>query len=156
MADSGHGGQTKDKDGDEIDGFDEVVFPLDYKTAGHLVDDDMHALMVHPLPTGCRLTALFDVRTLLLSPSPILAHSLTRPRRSAVVPLRLGPRPPLRLPLRRPPEGRAGALQVPRGARLARGRRQLERLQGLADERGHVRGRRRGGRDELRVHAQHE
>ncbi|KDN48602.1 hypothetical protein RSAG8_02589, partial [Rhizoctonia solani AG-8 WAC10335] len=41
---SGHGGQTKDLDGDEADGYDE----------------DMHAIMVKPLPEGCRLTAIFD------------------------------------------------------------------------------------------------
>ncbi|KAI0643988.1 caspase domain-containing protein [Trametes meyenii] len=57
---SGHGGQIKDKDGDEIDGYDEIIFPLDYKSAGYITDDDMHAIMVKKLPTGCRLTALFD------------------------------------------------------------------------------------------------
>nr|ODN93748.1 metacaspase-1 [Cryptococcus depauperatus CBS 7855] len=57
---SGHGGQTKDLDGDEDDGYDEVVYPLDFKTAGHIVDDDMHKIMVQPLPAGCRLTAIFD------------------------------------------------------------------------------------------------
>lgn len=57
---SGHGGQTKDMDGDEEDGFDEVIYPVDYETAGHIVDDDMHAIMVRALPPGCRLTAIFD------------------------------------------------------------------------------------------------
>ncbi|TRM58659.1 caspase domain-containing protein [Schizophyllum amplum] len=57
---SGHGGQTKDLDGDEVDGFDEVIFPLDYEKAGHIVDDRMHSVMVKPLPAGCRLTAIFD------------------------------------------------------------------------------------------------
>ncbi|KAH8096904.1 caspase domain-containing protein [Cristinia sonorae] len=57
---SGHGGQVKDRDGDELDGWDEVIYPLDYQTAGSIVDDLMHAIMVKPLPTGCRLTALFD------------------------------------------------------------------------------------------------
>lgn len=37
---SGHGGQTEDLDGDEDDGYDEVIYPLDFKTAGHIVDDD--------------------------------------------------------------------------------------------------------------------
>ena len=37
---SGHGGQTKDLDGDEDDGYDEVIYPLDFKQAGHIVDDD--------------------------------------------------------------------------------------------------------------------
>ncbi|KAJ9108640.1 Ca(2+)-dependent cysteine protease [Naganishia adeliensis] len=57
---SGHGGQTKDMDGDEDDGNDEVIYPLDFKQAGHLVDDDLHTLLVKPLPAGCRLTAIFD------------------------------------------------------------------------------------------------
>lgn len=37
---SGHGGQTQDLDGDEDDGYDEVIYPLDFKTAGHITDDD--------------------------------------------------------------------------------------------------------------------
>ncbi|KAH7884201.1 caspase domain-containing protein, partial [Phlebopus sp. FC_14] len=57
---SGHGGQVPDEDGDEIDGFDEVIYPVDYKTAGIIVDDDLHRIMVRPLPSGCRLTAIFD------------------------------------------------------------------------------------------------
>ncbi|SJL02290.1 related to Metacaspase-1 [Armillaria ostoyae] len=57
---SGHGGQTRDLDGDEVDGFDEVIFPVDFKRQGQIIDDEMHAIMVKPLPSGCRLTALFD------------------------------------------------------------------------------------------------
>ncbi|KZT06714.1 uncharacterized protein LAESUDRAFT_725805 [Laetiporus sulphureus 93-53] len=57
---SGHGGQTKDLDGDEVDGLDEVIFPVDYKWKGHIVDDELHKIMVKQLPKGCRLTALFD------------------------------------------------------------------------------------------------
>ncbi|XAO21324.1 metacaspase-1 [Cryptococcus bacillisporus CA1280] len=58
---SGHGGQTQDLDGDEDDGYDEVIYPLDFKTAGHITDDDSeHNIMVRPLPAGCRLTAIYD------------------------------------------------------------------------------------------------
>ncbi|KAG8830347.1 Ca(2+)-dependent cysteine protease [Serendipita sp. 399] len=57
---SGHGGQTKDMDGDEEDGHDEVIYPYDHDYAGHIVDDEMHDIMVRPLPIGCRLTAIFD------------------------------------------------------------------------------------------------
>jgi len=56
LLDSGHGGQTRDLDGDEADGWDEgkfhpvcprvfnwdavlVIFPLDFKINGHIVDD---------------------------------------------------------------------------------------------------------------------
>ncbi|KAJ7494771.1 peptidase C14, caspase domain-containing protein [Mycena galericulata] len=58
---SGHGGQTKDLDGDESDGEDEVIYPVDFQENGHIVDDLMHEIMVRSLPAGCRLTAIFDV-----------------------------------------------------------------------------------------------
>ncbi|KAF4587164.1 metacaspase CasA [Ophiocordyceps camponoti-floridani] len=57
---SGHGGQTEDLDGDEDDGYDEVIYPVDYQRAGHIVDDDIHAIVVRPLRPGVRLTAIFD------------------------------------------------------------------------------------------------
>ena len=57
---SGHGGQTEDLDGDEEDGYDETIYPVDFKQAGMITDDEMHFLMVKPLPPGCRLTAIFD------------------------------------------------------------------------------------------------
>ncbi|OUM55714.1 hypothetical protein BVG19_g5295 [[Candida] boidinii] len=57
---SGHGGQTKDLDGDEEDGFDDVIYPLDFQTNGEITDDLMHDIMVKPLQPGVRLTALFD------------------------------------------------------------------------------------------------
>jgi hypothetical protein len=75
---SGHGGQTKDLDGDEGDGYDETIYPLDFRFAGHIVDDEMHRIMlvpnsliqclklltvsrrVQPLKPGVRLTAIFD------------------------------------------------------------------------------------------------
>ncbi|KAL2852682.1 caspase domain-containing protein [Aspergillus pseudodeflectus] len=57
---SGHGGRTPDLDGDEDDGFDDVIYPVDYRTAGHIVDDEMHDIMVRPLQPGVRLTAVFD------------------------------------------------------------------------------------------------
>lgn len=57
---SGHGGQTKDLDGDEPDGYDEVIYPVDFRQNGHIVDDEMHRIMVTPLQPGVRLTAIFD------------------------------------------------------------------------------------------------
>ncbi|KAJ4165851.1 hypothetical protein LMH87_007463 [Akanthomyces muscarius] len=57
---SGHGGQTKDLDGDEPDGYDEVIYPVDFRQNGHISDDEMHDTMVRPLCAGVRLTAIFD------------------------------------------------------------------------------------------------
>jgi hypothetical protein len=56
----GHGGQTKDLDGDEPDGYDEVIYPVDFRAKGHITDDEMHRIMVQPLQSGVRLTAIFD------------------------------------------------------------------------------------------------
>lgn len=56
----GHGGQTPDLDGDEDDGYDEVIYPVDFRVAGHIVDDEMHRIMVRSLRPGVRLTAIFD------------------------------------------------------------------------------------------------
>ncbi|PVU95941.1 hypothetical protein BB561_001514 [Smittium simulii] len=57
---SGHGSRVEDLDGDEIDGEDETICPLDFEENGQIIDDDMNAIMVRPLPQGCRLTAIFD------------------------------------------------------------------------------------------------
>ncbi|KAI0300077.1 peptidase C14, caspase domain-containing protein [Multifurca ochricompacta] len=57
---SGHGAQVRDRNGDEEDGYDEVIFPVDYLQAGTIIDDDLHDGLVKPLPPGCRLTAIFD------------------------------------------------------------------------------------------------
>lgn len=56
----GHGGQTKDTDGDEDDGYDEVIYPVDYTRNGHIVDDQIHAICVAPLRPGVRMTCIFD------------------------------------------------------------------------------------------------
>lgn len=57
---SGHGGQTRDLDGDEEDGYDEVIYPVDFRQVGHITDDEMHRILVRPLAAGVRLTAIFD------------------------------------------------------------------------------------------------
>ncbi|KAL2275389.1 hypothetical protein FJTKL_02100 [Diaporthe vaccinii] len=57
---SGHGGQTKDLDGDEQDGYDEVIYPADFRQIGHITDDEMYRIVVQPLQPGTRLTAIFD------------------------------------------------------------------------------------------------
>lgn len=57
---SGHGGQAKATQGDEADGYNETIIPVDYQQAGQMEDDELHAIMVRQLPVGCRLTAIFD------------------------------------------------------------------------------------------------
>ncbi len=40
----GHGGQTKDLDGDEPDGYDEVIYPVDFRQTGHVTDDQQNPM----------------------------------------------------------------------------------------------------------------
>ena len=57
---SGHGGQVADTDGDEEDGMDETLVPLDYQSAGQITDDELHLLLVAPMPEGVKMTCVFD------------------------------------------------------------------------------------------------
>ena len=77
---SGHGSQTQDWSGDEADGFNETLCPCDFKatgmggtlgalfggggggggTSGMIVDDEINALLVNPLPEGVHLHAIID------------------------------------------------------------------------------------------------
>jgi hypothetical protein len=56
----GHGGRKKEIDGDEDDGYDEVIYPVDFRQVGHIEDDEMHRIMIQPLQLGVRLTSIFD------------------------------------------------------------------------------------------------
>ncbi|KAK4792508.1 hypothetical protein SAY86_022943 [Trapa natans] len=57
---SGHGSQKRNLTGDEIDGFDETLCPVDYKTHGQIVDDEINDIIVRPLPPGAKLHAIID------------------------------------------------------------------------------------------------
>ncbi|KAJ1864945.1 Ca(2+)-dependent cysteine protease [Coemansia sp. RSA 2703] len=57
---SGHGNVVPSKTGDEIDGNDETICPVDFESKGQIIDDDMNLIMVRSLPRGARLTAIFD------------------------------------------------------------------------------------------------
>ncbi|KAM3281931.1 metacaspase-1 [Capsicum chacoense] len=57
---SGHGLQQRNYTYDEIDGYDETLCPLDFKTQGMIVDDELNATLVRPLPRGAKLHAIID------------------------------------------------------------------------------------------------
>ncbi|KAK1261318.1 Metacaspase-1 [Acorus gramineus] len=57
---SGHGAQQRNYTGDEVDGYDETICPLDFETQGMIVDDEINATIVKPLPTGVKLHAIID------------------------------------------------------------------------------------------------
>eukprot|EP00591_Stephanopyxis_turris_P006716 CAMPEP_0195515316 /NCGR_PEP_ID=MMETSP0794_2-20130614/6426_1 /TAXON_ID=515487 /ORGANISM="Stephanopyxis turris, Strain CCMP 815" /LENGTH=313 /DNA_ID=CAMNT_0040643719 /DNA_START=44 /DNA_END=985 /DNA_ORIENTATION=- len=57
---SGHGGSVPDKNGDEEDGMDETLIPVDYQTAGQIIDDDLYSSLVCGMPAGVTMTCLMD------------------------------------------------------------------------------------------------
>lgn len=57
---SGHGSRQRNYNGDEVDGYDETLCPLDFETQGMIVDDEINATIVRPLPHGVRLHAIID------------------------------------------------------------------------------------------------
>ena len=57
---SGHGGKIRDNSGDEEDGYDETLVPLDYNTAGQIKDDDVFNTLVTKVPAGATLTCIMD------------------------------------------------------------------------------------------------
>ncbi|XP_052482073.1 metacaspase-1 isoform X2 [Gossypium raimondii] len=57
---SGHGLRQPDFEGDEIDGFDETICPVDFLKEGMIVDNDIYATIVQPLTEGVRLHAIVD------------------------------------------------------------------------------------------------
>lgn len=54
---SGHGAQEIDYDGDESDGFDEVICTVDNKI---ITDDTIRTLFINELPSNARLTVIID------------------------------------------------------------------------------------------------
>lgn len=57
---SGHGGRVRDLSGDEDDGYDETLIPVDFKQAGQIVDDDILKILVQPMQEGVTCTVLMD------------------------------------------------------------------------------------------------
>ena len=57
---SGHGCSIRDNDGDEEDGMDEALCPLDYAKAGVLRDDDVLKTLIAPMARGVTLTCVMD------------------------------------------------------------------------------------------------
>lgn len=56
---SGHGSWVPDQNGDEVDGRDECIVPLDHKEAGLIIDDQLRGLLTFMNPKS-KLTAVLD------------------------------------------------------------------------------------------------
>jgi hypothetical protein len=57
---SGLGAQIPDDDGDELDGFDEALCPMDSFQKGPILDDEINETIVRPLVPGAKLHAVVD------------------------------------------------------------------------------------------------
>jgi len=57
---SGHGGKLADQDGDEADGYDETLVPVDFQGAGQIRDDDIFKVLIGPMPRNVTMTCVMD------------------------------------------------------------------------------------------------
>ncbi|KAJ9552113.1 hypothetical protein OSB04_016158 [Centaurea solstitialis] len=57
---SGHGLRQPDFFDDELDGFDETICPVDFRTAGMIIDNEINETIVRPLVEGVKLHAIID------------------------------------------------------------------------------------------------
>lgn len=57
---SGHGGRVRDTSGDEADGYDETLIPLDFKKSGQIVDDEIYERLVKKMPANVTVVCLMD------------------------------------------------------------------------------------------------
>ncbi|KAI7729627.1 hypothetical protein M8C21_003921 [Ambrosia artemisiifolia] len=57
---SGHGSQILDFFDDELDGYDETICPVDFKTEGMITDNEINDTIVRPLKRGVKLHAIID------------------------------------------------------------------------------------------------
>ena len=46
--------------GDEDDGYDETLIPVDFRASGHIVDDDIFKILVKPMKRNVQVTVLMD------------------------------------------------------------------------------------------------
>jgi hypothetical protein len=42
------------------DGYDETLIPVDFKTVGQIIDDDILKILVKPMKAGVHVTVLMD------------------------------------------------------------------------------------------------
>lgn len=57
---SEHDMQKISHSGDEVDGLDEALCPLDFESQGKIVDNEINETIVRPLPKGAKLHAIMD------------------------------------------------------------------------------------------------
>jgi hypothetical protein len=81
---AGHGTQVQDLNGDETDGLDEALVPVDFGTGSFLIDDDLRTVMV-TIPDGVNVTCFMDcchsgTNTRMLGPTPVTQKGNSKAR----------------------------------------------------------------------------
>lgn len=56
----GHSGRRVCLNESGLEGFDEVIYPVDFDNVGDITDSEMHNIMIKSLQPGVRLTAIID------------------------------------------------------------------------------------------------
>lgn len=57
---SGHGGQLRDTNGDEVSGLDSCIYPLNGRQIETLTDDELRSLLAIKIPAGCKCFVVLD------------------------------------------------------------------------------------------------
>jgi hypothetical protein len=57
---SGHGGLIRDKNGDEVSGFDSCIYPLNGMNLETISDDELRSQLAAKIPVGCKCFVILD------------------------------------------------------------------------------------------------
>jgi hypothetical protein len=57
---SGHGGLVRDKNGDEVSGFDSCIYPSNAGNLEQITDDELRTLLANKIPNGCKCFVVLD------------------------------------------------------------------------------------------------
>ncbi len=57
---SGHGGLVRDKNGDEVSGYDSCIYPINADIMEMITDDELRANLAAKLPQGCKCFVILD------------------------------------------------------------------------------------------------
>jgi hypothetical protein len=57
---SGHGGLIRDKNGDEVGGYDSTIYPYNGKDLETITDDELRLALANNIPAGCKCFVVLD------------------------------------------------------------------------------------------------
>lgn len=57
---SGHGGQVRDTNGDEVEGYDECIYPVNGTQMEVITDDELKAVLAAKIPAGSKCFVILD------------------------------------------------------------------------------------------------